>query len=330
MAIKGPFCRLPPPHLQACFPSSPPPPPPPKIKQPTCIFTGHHPVGLLSSLPNSARAKANPPCPYPATIKKKKKIVLCIVSVLFCLVNNFMIWKRKKKEEKKKRNFWWWWQDSNPESTDYETRELPLSYRNQLQRQLLQNMYLYLIWRSDHTTFDLCNPTIPILIKKNLIKCIYKVVNVSKSQYYEFRHNIMNLRNQNSKYSWRIRDLENPQTGTQFANSVLMYKILLDTEISRSYIQKHTHNIVTLLLTSSNKVFDLFLFAIYLICTKKDFHRVRSSCKLHREWKRVGAGAISCRHMIARIDFGVWDPKSEPYPLNYYNLWPPCVCVWQV
>ena len=35
----------------------------------------------------------------------------------------------------------------------------------------------------------------------------------------------MNLGNQNSKYSWRIRDLENPQTGTQFANSVLMYKI---------------------------------------------------------------------------------------------------------
>ena len=53
-----------------------------------------------------------------------------------------------------------------------------------------------------------------------------KVVNVSKSQYYEFRHNIMNLGNQNSKYSWRIRDLKNPQTGTHFANSVLMYKIL--------------------------------------------------------------------------------------------------------
>ena len=51
------------------------------------------------------------------------------------------------------------------------------------------------------------------------------MVNVSKSQYYEFRHNIMNLGNQNSKYSWRIRDLENPQTGTQFANSVLMYNI---------------------------------------------------------------------------------------------------------
>ena len=26
----------------------------------------------------------------------------------------------------------------------------------------------------------------------------------------------MNLGNQNSKYSWRINDLENPQTGTHF------------------------------------------------------------------------------------------------------------------
>ena len=42
------------------------------------------------------------------------------------------------------------------------------------------------------------------------------VVNVSKSQYYEFRYNIMNLGNQNSKYLWHIRDLENLQTGTHF------------------------------------------------------------------------------------------------------------------
>ena len=69
-------------------------------------------------------------------------------------------------------------------------------------------------------------PQFQFWFKKNLTKCIYKVVNVSKSQYYEFRHNIMNLGNQNSKYLWRIWDLENPQTGTQFANSVLMYKIL--------------------------------------------------------------------------------------------------------
>ena len=56
---------------------------------------------------------------------------------------------------------------------------------------------------SDHRTFDLCNPTIPILFKKNLIKCIIKVVNVSKSQYYEFRHNIINLGNQNINCSLR-------------------------------------------------------------------------------------------------------------------------------
>ena len=93
---------------------------------------------------------------------------------------------------------------------DYETRALPLSYRNQLHlctiRPLTCAIPQFQFWL------------------KTLIKCIIKVVNVSKSQYYEFRHNIMNLGNQNSKYSWRIRDLENPQTGTQFANSVLMYK----------------------------------------------------------------------------------------------------------
>ena len=109
---------------------------------------------------------------------------------------------------------------------DYETRALPLSYRNQLQPMTLQNMYLYSIWRlGPYDLRPVQYPTIPILIKKTLMKCIIKVVNVSKSQYYEFRHNIMNLGNQNSKYSWRIRDLENPQTRTQFANSVLMYKI---------------------------------------------------------------------------------------------------------
>ena len=148
---------------------------------------------------------------------------------LFCLINNFMIWKRKKKERKKKRNVWWWWQDSNPELMDYETRALPLSYRNQLHSTFVTK-YVF-IFNMASRTYDLrpvqsLNSNFDL---KNLIKCIYKVVNVSKSQYYEFRHNIMNLGNQNSKYSWRIRDLENPQTGTQFANSVLMYKICLDT-----------------------------------------------------------------------------------------------------
>ena len=46
----------------------------------------------------------------------------------------------------------------------------------------------------------------------------------------------MNLGNQNSKYSWRICDLENPQTGTQFANSILMYKIELSLGLFYSLI----------------------------------------------------------------------------------------------
>ena len=46
----------------------------------------------------------------------------------------------------------------------------------------------------------------------------------------------MNLGNQNSKYSWRIRDLENPQTGTQFANSVLMYKIGVEKKQDLAFI----------------------------------------------------------------------------------------------
>ena len=42
---------------------------------------------------------------------------------------------------------------------------------------------------------------------------MHNKVNVLKSQYYEFRRNIINLGNQNSKYLWCIRDLENPQIG---------------------------------------------------------------------------------------------------------------------
>ena len=131
---------------------------------------------------------------------------MCIVFELFCLVNNFMIWKRKKKERKK--------ETSNGVGR-IRTRNLwitkPALYHLATETNYNRIRYKICIYGvSDHTTFDLCNPTIPILIKKNLIKCIIKVVNVSKSGYYEFRHNIMNLGNQNSKYSWRIRDLENP------------------------------------------------------------------------------------------------------------------------
>ena len=120
---------------------------------------------------------------------------------LFCLVNNFMVWKRKKKEKKKEtsnggdrirtRNLW-----ITKLAPYYWATETTSTY-------VYYKICIYIQYGvSDHTTFDLCNPTIPILIKKNLIKCIIKVVNVSKSQYYEFRHNIMNLGNQNSKYSY--------------------------------------------------------------------------------------------------------------------------------
>ena len=135
-----------------------------------------------------------------------------------------MIWKRKKKKKKKNTSngggrIWSW--------NLWITKLAPYHWATETNyNHEPYKICIYIQYGvSDHTTFDLCNPTIPILIKKNLIKCIIKVVNVSKSQYCEFRHNIMNLGNQNSKYSWRIRDLENPQTGTQFANSVLMYKI---------------------------------------------------------------------------------------------------------
>ena len=41
--------------------------------------------------------------PLPGDDLKKKKKGLCIVSELFCLVNNLMIWKRKTKQNKKKK-----------------------------------------------------------------------------------------------------------------------------------------------------------------------------------------------------------------------------------
>ena len=133
-----------------------------------------------------------------------------------------MIWKRKKKETSN---------GGGRIRTGIYTKLEPYHWATETNfTYVYYKICIYIQYGvSDHMTFDLCNPTIPILIKKNLIKCIIKVVNVSKSQYYEFRHNIMNLGNQNSKYSWRIRDLENPQTGTQFANSVLMYKIIIIT-----------------------------------------------------------------------------------------------------
>ena len=181
MAIKGHFCRLPP-HLQACFP------PPTTTKNKTGYQSAYCTDELdtlsdSSSLPNSARLIIHH-APTRRRLKKKKKKRLCIVFELFCLINNFMIWKRKKKE-RKKRYVWWWWQDSNPETMDYETRALPLSYQNQLHLYSLQNVYLYSIWRlsydlrpvqSHNSNFDY----------KNLIKCIFK-------GWMSQNHNIMNL-----------------------------------------------------------------------------------------------------------------------------------------
>ena len=170
MVIKGPFCR--PPHLQACFP----PPTTTKNKTAyTCIFTGYHsrPTDELdtlsdsSSLPNSARLMI-PHAPTRGRLKKKKKKKkrLCIVFELFCLVNNFMIWKRKKKEEKNSNGGGRIW-TRNLRFTKLahyhwttETYYIPWPYK----------ICIYIQYGlSDQTTFDLCNPTMPILIEKILL-----------------------------------------------------------------------------------------------------------------------------------------------------------------
>ena len=144
---------------------------------------------------------------------------------LFCLVNNFMIWKRKKKERKKKGTF------NGGGST--RTRKLwimelaPYHWATETNYNYIRyKICIYIQYGfSDIRPSTCAIPQFRFWLK-NLIKCIYKVVNVSKSHYeFDTIGPIMNLQNQNSKYSWRIRDLENPQTGTQFANSVLMYKM---------------------------------------------------------------------------------------------------------
>ena len=105
-------------------------------------------------------------------IKKKKwkiKKKSCIVFKLFCLVNNFMIWKRKKKERKKKKS-------SNGGGGRIRTRNLKITklapYHWATETNFTYIYYKICIYIqygvSDHTTFDLCNPTVPILIKKTL------------------------------------------------------------------------------------------------------------------------------------------------------------------
>ena len=155
---KRTFLQTPPPPIyRPAF--HPPPPPPPKIKQPTCIFTGYHsrPTDELDTLSDSSS--------LPGDDEKKKK--LCIVFELFCLVIKFMIWKRKKKEKKKKNLLM---------EIRIRTRKLWITkhapYRWATGTNYYHNHYKICIYIqygvSDHTTFDLCNPTIPILIKKAL------------------------------------------------------------------------------------------------------------------------------------------------------------------
>ena len=83
---------------------------------------------------------------------------------LFCLVNNFMIWKRKKKERKKKKTFYGggrilWITRLAPYNWATEINFIYVNYK----------IFIYIQYGvSAHTTFDLCNPTILILIKKTL------------------------------------------------------------------------------------------------------------------------------------------------------------------
>ena len=102
--------------------------------------------------------------PQPGDDLKKK---MCIVFELFCLVNNFMIWKRKKERKKKETSIgggmirtWKLWI----------TKPVPYHWATETNDNLeCYKICIYIQYGvSDHTTFDLCNPTIPILIKKTL------------------------------------------------------------------------------------------------------------------------------------------------------------------
>ena len=135
---------------------------------------------------------------------------MCSAFELFCLVNNSMMLK-----EKRKKLFTMaagFYPRTSRLKKPHLTAKLP-----ELTASLCVMKYVFI----SNVAFRTIRPStyaIPQFqfLFKNLLKCIRKVVNISKSQYHEFRHNIINLGNQNSKYSWRIRDLENPQTGTHF------------------------------------------------------------------------------------------------------------------
>ena len=88
---------------------------------------------------------------------------------LFCLVNNFMIWKRKKKERTKKKKKK---KETSNGGGRIRTRNLwitslaPYHWATETNFTYVQyKICIYIQYGiSDHTTFDLCNPTIPILI----------------------------------------------------------------------------------------------------------------------------------------------------------------------
>ena len=85
---------------------------------------------------------------------------------LFCLVNNLIIWeqKKKKKKERERKNT----SDGRIRPRDL-WRTKPTPYHratdtNYCNRQCYK-IYIYIQYGVlDHTTFDLRNPTIPILI----------------------------------------------------------------------------------------------------------------------------------------------------------------------
>ena len=94
---------------------------------------------------------------------------MCIVFELFCLVNNFMIWKRKKQTNKQTKKIlmvvagfdpgYLWITKLAPYHWGTETNYIHSRYK----------IFIYIQYGvSDHTTFEMCNPTIPILIKKTL------------------------------------------------------------------------------------------------------------------------------------------------------------------
>ena len=84
---------------------------------------------------------------------------------LFCLVNNFMIWKRKKKKKKKKKKLLMVVAGFEPGIYGLRNSRLTTELPKPTSTTYTYKICIYIQYGvSDHTTFDLCNPTIPILI----------------------------------------------------------------------------------------------------------------------------------------------------------------------